>query len=90
LYDGEEFRFVDGLAYNSEDGFLYGTEATSANLLRIDPTETVNVVWESGLYDGEEFRFVDGLAYIPEPATLSLLALGSFVLVRRRKRGELK
>jgi len=42
-----------------------------------------NTEWIGGLGTGDEHEVL--LVWIPEPATLSLLTLGSMALIRRRK-----
>ena len=53
-------------------------------MFRIDPA-TGAVVSQFDYFPGEAGPYFDGLAYVPEPATLSLLAFGGVMLIRRRK-----
>lgn len=74
---------IDTLTFGP-DGFLYGVDSlagTLAELYRISPTD-VSVI-NLGAFGLNE---VNGLFAIPEPATLSLLALGALALTRRRKK----
>lgn len=68
---------VTGLAYNPIDNYLYG--GNTNNLRRISPLdgELVNM----GTAGVNRYS---GLAFVPEPTTLSLLALGAILLRRRR------
>ena len=84
--DADQMFAVDGLAYNSQDGFLYGTEADNGGLLKIDPSNgNIGSYWQMR-DDADQMFAVDGLAYVPEPATLSLLLLSGLSLFRRRIR----
>jgi len=56
-------------------------------LMVSDPTgiESVVVLHDCGQYTGPTFGFFDVYSNVPEPASLSLLALGALSLIRRRK-----
>ena len=71
--------FLDGLTYNSDDGFLYGAQTGGNLIFRIDPTDASYQSIGSA-------TFLDGLAYIPEPTTISLLALAALAAMRRSRR----
>jgi len=60
------------------DGILYGCRDF---LYTVDPSTGDRTMVGAG-----GFEDIRGMAYIPEPATLSLLALGGLVLIRRRSR----
>jgi hypothetical protein len=72
--------FLDGLAYSTSDGFLYGTSDGGNALVRINP---LDASWETV----GTATFVDGFAYIPIPEVSSgvFMALaGGMLLLRRR------
>jgi hypothetical protein len=56
-------------------------------LMVSDPTGIVSVVvlHDCGQWSGPTFGFFDVYTDVPEPATMSLLALGALSLIRRRK-----
>ena len=68
---------VSGLAYNSNDSFLYGVADYTGRIYRIDLETNTSVVVPDVIVGG-----VSGLAYVPEPTTLCLLALGTLLLKR--------
>ena len=83
---GSSYSKIDGgLAYNSDDGYLYGSSSAGENNIlihRINPIDWS--ITSIGL--GSSYSKIDGgLTYIPEPFTLTLLALGGIALLRRRK-----
>jgi len=77
---------IDCLTYGL-DGFLYGTDSLvgcQADLYRIDPvTAHLDIVGNTAIY---EVNGIVAIAPVPEPATLSLLALGGIAAVRRQRR----
>lgn len=68
---------VKGLAYNSEDNYLYG--GNTNNLRRINCLDGSLVNMGTAGVNRYE-----GLAFVPEPYTLSLLAIGA-IFLRKRK-----
>jgi hypothetical protein len=75
---------IEGIAFAS-DGTLYGVDTTtSSRLVSIDPA-TGNVT-DIGTDLGLGNSMVHSLAITPEPATMSLLALGGLAILRRRRR----
>jgi len=73
--------YLCGLAYDPFEDMLYAKSDGDMNLYAIDPhTAATTVVGSTGLLPG------GGLAYvIPEPMTLSLLAVGLLGVTRRRR-----
>jgi WD40 repeat protein len=78
------------MTYSSADNALYFKRGLSGQTL-------YRVAWSGGLPAGA-FEQIDtigpghyvGLAVTPEPATLTLLALGGLAIARRRRRGMFK
>jgi len=72
--------------YGIQDGYAYVGDWRQDGIFRVDL-----LTGERVLISAEEYfpwRELDGIGpYIPEPACLSLLAAGAFVLIRRRRKG---
>ena len=70
-----------GLAYDEATQTLYVNDfwGGEGNLYTVDvDTAEITLVGPNG------YEMIDGLAWIPEPASLSLLAIGGLFLLRRR------
>ena len=72
------------LGFNPQDGLLYAAEESDHVMFRINPASGV-VVSKFDYFPNEARPYFDGLAFIPEPATLSLLAVCGLVMIHPHK-----
>ncbi len=89
----QQFNYLASMEYDEESGIMYVADGGSDNS-SIDILYTLNldtgILTTIGPLDfrvgSHHGRGLSGLAIIPEPATMSLLALGGLAVLRRRRK----
>jgi hypothetical protein len=89
LYRSQRLALADPVPWSHAGSPLYNHGDSGGFFLGLDPSDLLppdGPMPQTIIYEGSEFTWVVRLAAVPEPATLTFLALGVLGIRRRRRR----